>query len=540
MSKATPESLLVGYGKREYDTDLTNSRFLRMHNVLIVDEEEHLLWALEQNLFPDRKDIVITSCTTGEEGLEKLQHGDFDLLVCDIKMPGKIDGFQLILRAKEIASEAKVIIMTAFGTNRIQSFAERIGVTHYVEKPFNTIDLRNAILEALDQQEGFRGVLHELELTDIVQMLCLAKRSSMVHLKHKENRGLLVFEKGQIVHAVFNEETGNDAVYKMLALKKGDIFMQSDYQNDEVTVSLSWQDLLFEGVRLADEASLAEASSHEDNLNEESSLSGIEEFPLDDPDTFFGTDDDPPSLEDLTSLGVGHDDSFFSDAELQEIEAVGLTEFSESASSKLPGFTREVSEVTKTMSDEMILEVTRETDKDSAIPNLEDDDDLSGFDPFGEQDIEFRSPFSAPESSEFRSIENLALVEVVTPSEIREALQDFSSQCMGLKLAAVISPDDGLVLNSIDLDLSDQFDAEGFAPFVRDIVRCAQQTTSMVKKRDSFEELQVELETENVLIRVLTPTTCVLTAVVDKTAPLGLALILMKKFHGQLLSSATL
>ena len=58
-------------------------------------------------------------------------------------------------------------------------------------------------------------------------------------------------------------------------------------------------------------------------------------------------------------------------------------------------------------------------------------------------------------------------------------------------------------------------------------------------KLDSFEELQVELETVNVLIRVLTPTRCVLTAVVDKTAPLGLALILMKKFHGKLLSTAT-
>ena len=502
-----------------------------MYNVLIVDEEEHLLWALEQNLFPDREDIIISSCTTGEEGLEKLQTQSFDLLVCDIKMPGKIDGFQLILRAKEIASEAKVIIMTAFGTNRIQSFAERIGVTHYVEKPFNTIDLRNAILEALDEKEGFRGVLNELELTDVVQMLCLSKRSSMVHLKDKDNRGRLVFEGGQIIHAVFNDEVGEDAVYKMLSLKQGDIFMQSDYKNDEHTVDQSWQDLLFEGVRLADEARMHKST-------EISEISEIEEFPLDDDDVFFGLEDsEPSSLDDMTSLGVGHDDSFFSDAELQEIEYAGRKKTSVSEEAH-PRFTREVTAITKAMSEEMLMDA-KNLAPDS-VANIEheevDTGDLSDFDPFGGREIEFRSPFTTPDSSEFKSIEKLNLLEIVTPLEIREALQLFASQCLGLKLASVISPAEGLVLHAIDLDLKDEFDAEGFAPFVQEIAQCASQTIEIVNRKDSFEELQVQLENENVLIRGLSPSKCVLTAVVDKTAPLGLALILMKKFHGQLLS----
>ncbi len=519
--------------KREYiGVLLLNFGFLRMHNVLIVDEEEHLLWALEQNLFPDRDDILITSCTDGESGLEKLKTGSFDLLVCDIKMPGKIDGFQLILRAQEVASEAKVIIMTAFETERIKSFAERIGVTHYVEKPFNTVDLRTAIIETLDEPEGFRGVLHELELSDIVQMLCLSKRSSMVHLKHRENRGLLVFEKGQVIHAAFNNEVGDKAVYQMLALKQGDIFTQSDFENNEHTVTQTWQDLIFEGVRLADEAGLAETP-----------LESSKNIPFDDDDidAFFGNIDSETGMmgKDFTSMGVGHDDSFFSDAELHEIEAVGLVEFS--AENDYPQLNAEISDVTATMSEEMLQEANDESVAEEIVPvpsNLDDIDDLSGYDPLDDAEVEFKSPFSSPVSSEFKSIDKLDLVEMVTPAEIRDALDDFSSQCMGLKLAAVISPNDGLVLNSVERDAEDRFDPEGFAPFVRDIVRCAQQTTSMVKKRDAFEELQVQLETENVLIRVLTPTPCVLTAVVDKEAPLGLALILMKKFHGQLLSSA--
>ena len=224
-----------------------------MYNVLIVDEEEHLLWALEQNLFPERDDIRIVTASDGETGLEMLKEHPIDLLVSDIKMPGKVDGFQLILRAKEAAPDARVVIMTAFGTNRIQNFADRIGITHYIEKPFDTSELRDAILEILDEKEGFQGVLSDLELTDIIQMLCLAKRTAMLHLKHRQHRGKIVFDRGDVVHAEFDGVAGDEAIFEMLALRQGDIFMQSDFHNDEHTVTSGWQDLLFEGVKRADE-----------------------------------------------------------------------------------------------------------------------------------------------------------------------------------------------------------------------------------------------------------------------------------------------
>lgn len=218
-----------------------------MFHILIVDEEEHLLWALENNLLPERDDLVIMTASTGELGLELLREHPIDVLICDIKMPGKVDGFQLILRAKEVAPDARVVIMTAFGTNRIQNLAERIGITHYIEKPFSVSDLRNVVLELLDAKEGFQGVLSDLELTDIIQMLCLAKRTSMLHLKHNEHRGKIVFERGDVVHAEFDEIVGAQAVYAMLALKQGDIYMQTDFANEQHTIHVGWQDLLLKG-----------------------------------------------------------------------------------------------------------------------------------------------------------------------------------------------------------------------------------------------------------------------------------------------------
>ena len=231
---------------------------MSMYHILIVDEEEHLLWALERNLFPERDDVVVYTASTGEEGLHILETESIDLLISDIKMPGDVDGFQLILRAKEMVPDARVMIITAFGTHRIENFAERLGISHYIEKPFTVDELRKAVLEVLDEQEGFQGVLSDLELTDIIQMLCLAKRTALLHLKHRDRRGRIVFDAGDVVHAEFDEELGPEAVYQMLSLRQGDIFMQSDFEPVERTIDIGWQDLLLEGVKRTDEQRMEE------------------------------------------------------------------------------------------------------------------------------------------------------------------------------------------------------------------------------------------------------------------------------------------
>lgn len=227
-----------------------------MYHILIVDEEEHLLWALERNLFPERDDIVVHTASSGEGGLETLEEETIDLLISDIKMPGDVDGFQLILRAKEKVPDARVMIITAFGTHRIKNFAERIGISHYIEKPFTVDELRNAVLEILDEKEGFQGVLSDLELTDIIQMLCLAKRTALLHLKHRDHRGRIIFDAGDVVHAEFDGDVGPEAVYTMLDLRQGDIFMQSDFDIEDRTIDMGWQDLLLEGVKRTDEQRL--------------------------------------------------------------------------------------------------------------------------------------------------------------------------------------------------------------------------------------------------------------------------------------------
>lgn len=529
-----------------------------MYNILIVDEEEHLLWALEKNLFPDRDDIHVVTANSGEQGIEALQAGDVDLLVSDIKMPGRVDGFQLILRAKEISPESRVIIMTAFGTARIQNFADRIGITHYIEKPFNVSELRDAILELLDEKQGFQGVLSDLELTDIIQMLCLAKRTALLHLKYRDHRGKIVFEKGDILHSEFDDVVGDEAVFKMLALKQGDIFMQSDFQVDQRTVTMSWQDLLFEGVKRADESHLGPDEDGTDD-NTDTGM-GISAAVVD------------KIVEATSDLSQETSFPFFSEEELAEIETGSANE------SLSPGGVVASAPVLvgeSTLENEQSEANFAATTRISSPPHQ----GPTVFAETEESEVEFRTPFRAHSHTEVRKapmastspiptpVHNLSafaaphspvpapeppvlpapvmnaapaaperfaeLVDKLSPDAFQRSLEDFAKDCPGLVITGILSPSEAIALNSVAVQRSN-WDADAIAVFFADVVAAAQRTVKVLSAQDEFNELQLALKDQFALFRRLDGTPYIHVAIVERATSLGVALVMMRRFQKSL------
>lgn len=448
---------------------------MTMHHVLIVDEEEHLLWALEKNLFPERDDISIITANSGERGFELLKDHSVDLLICDIKMPGRVDGFQLILRAKEVAPEARVVIMTAFGTQRIQNFADRIGVTHYIEKPFNVGELRDVILEILDEKEGFQGVLSDLELTDIIQMLCLAKRTTLLHLKHRDHRGKIVFERGEVVHSEFDAVVGQEAVHRMLALRQGDIFMQTDFSIDERTITTSWQDLLLEGMRQSDESHFVEDESDNTDVGMRVSDPALQHaFPEQD-------------TEDSAAF------PFFSEQELEEIERA---------------------------SEAVIEEPLSPTVALPAIP-------ASMPTVVAEEDDDFRGPFRAPSTSPFPLATDGA---APNGDGFRRAIDAFVKDCPGLVVTGLISPKEGMGLHFSSTQ-THVYDPDTTPVFFSDVISAAERAAKSMAPSNTLKEIQISLGAEHILLRVVEHTAYIHFAVVGKDTSLGVALVLMRRFQ---------
>jgi DNA-binding NtrC family response regulator len=118
--------------------------------ILIVDDELSVRTSLQEWFLEEG--FNVETAESGEEALNKMQTGPFDLILLDIKMPG-MDGITLQKKIKDIDEDAIIIIMTAYASVDTAVEALKLGAFDYVTKPFDPDDLSQLIRNALKQKE---------------------------------------------------------------------------------------------------------------------------------------------------------------------------------------------------------------------------------------------------------------------------------------------------------------------------------------------------------------------------------------------------
>lgn len=95
---------------------------------------------------------TVETASDGEEGLKKLQAGDYDLILLDLVMP-KMNGFQLLQAKSENKQLAKipVIVFSTLGQNEDIERAKQLGATDYMSKTFINF---NELLTKIKQVTG--------------------------------------------------------------------------------------------------------------------------------------------------------------------------------------------------------------------------------------------------------------------------------------------------------------------------------------------------------------------------------------------------
>ena len=123
-----PSATQGNYARRSRDAQLTR--------ILIVDDEESILWALSQNLSLMNDTYAIGTATSAEEALSIMQTTRIDIVITDLRLP-KMDGLAFAKLLRERAPHTRIIMMTAFGTDDIEKRAFAAGCYAYIEKPFS-------------------------------------------------------------------------------------------------------------------------------------------------------------------------------------------------------------------------------------------------------------------------------------------------------------------------------------------------------------------------------------------------------------------
>jgi two-component system, NtrC family, response regulator AtoC len=115
--------------------------------ILVVDDESLMKDFLTESLLAQKYDV--DSASNGTRALEFINKENYDLILTDYKMP-KVSGMDILKKAGEKMPDAKVIIMTAYGTVEKAVEAMKLGAFDYITKPFSLDEILILIRRALE------------------------------------------------------------------------------------------------------------------------------------------------------------------------------------------------------------------------------------------------------------------------------------------------------------------------------------------------------------------------------------------------------
>jgi len=116
-----------------------------MQTILIVDDDKSIRYSLKRML--EEKYSILTA-HNGEEALERIKENSPDLIIMDIKMPGR-NGIDVLKEIKTIDPKSLVIMMTAYGTTETAIEAMKFGAFDYILKPFPILQMKELVEKAI-------------------------------------------------------------------------------------------------------------------------------------------------------------------------------------------------------------------------------------------------------------------------------------------------------------------------------------------------------------------------------------------------------
>jgi two-component system response regulator (stage 0 sporulation protein F) len=124
-----------------------------MERVLVVDDQMGIRVLLKEIL--EEEGYITDVAESGAEALSFLKNSHPQIVLLDMSMP-LMDGLEVLKEMKGMASEARVIMMTAYGEAEYAAKARELGAYAYVTKPFDIVRLCDMVAMACGRKSAVR------------------------------------------------------------------------------------------------------------------------------------------------------------------------------------------------------------------------------------------------------------------------------------------------------------------------------------------------------------------------------------------------
>ena len=122
-----------------------------MSKILIIEDEAVIRRVLSKIISEENESYDVEQAEDGLLGIEMIMNNDYDLVLCDIKMP-KIDGVEVLEKAKKIKPEIPIVMISGHGDLDTAVNTMRLGAFDYISKPPDLNRLLTTVRNALDKK----------------------------------------------------------------------------------------------------------------------------------------------------------------------------------------------------------------------------------------------------------------------------------------------------------------------------------------------------------------------------------------------------
>jgi two-component system nitrogen regulation response regulator NtrX len=157
-----------------------------MSKILIIEDEAAIRRVLTKILSEENDTYQVEDAEDGIQGLEKIKNNDYDLVLCDIKMP-KMDGVEVLEAVKKIKPEIPMVMISGHGDMETAIQTMRLGAFDYISKPPDLNRLLNTVRNALDRKQ--------LVIENKILKKKVSKNYEMIGESEAINRIKLMIEK---------------------------------------------------------------------------------------------------------------------------------------------------------------------------------------------------------------------------------------------------------------------------------------------------------------------------------------------------------